>query len=84
LTRSLPVWKTIGMVEVAGLAASAGAAVPPAAITAATDEIGSQRRQPIISAFRPAILDRDVLALDIAGFSETAAEAERHACARAG
>src|SRR5262249_49956069 len=34
LTGSLPVWKTIGIVEVAAFAARAGAEVPPAAITA--------------------------------------------------
>src|SRR5262249_5284392 len=32
------------------------------------DQIGGQRRQPVIAALRPAILDRDVLALDVATF----------------
>ena len=32
------------------------------------DEIGCKRRQPIISIFRPTILNRNVLALSVAGF----------------
>jgi hypothetical protein len=35
---------------------------------AAADEIGDERRQPIVLIFRPAIFDRDVLPVDIAGF----------------
>ena len=35
---------------------------------AAADEIGCKRRQPIVLILRPAVLDRHVLALDIAGF----------------
>ena len=33
------------------------------------NQIGRQRRQPIILTVRPAVFDRDVLALDIAGFA---------------
>jgi hypothetical protein len=35
---------------------------------AAADQIGRERRQPINLIFRPAVFDRHVLALDIAGF----------------
>src|SRR5271169_2520504 len=35
---------------------------------AAADEIGRQRRQPIELVLRPAVFDRHVLTLDIAGF----------------
>jgi hypothetical protein len=35
---------------------------------AAADEIGCKRGQPIILILRPAVFDRHVLALDIAGF----------------
>src|SRR5262249_38706577 len=44
---------------------------------AATNEIGSQRRQPIIPALRPSIFNCDVLPPNVADFSETAAEAVR-------
>src|SRR5262249_58998540 len=44
---------------------------------AATNEIGSQRRQPIVPALRPSIFDCDVLALNVADFSETTAAAVR-------
>ena len=46
-------------------------------VDAATNEIGSHRRQPIIPALRPSIFNCDVPALNVADFSETAAEAER-------
>ena len=38
------------------------------------NQIGRQRRQPIILALRPAVFDRDVPALDIAGFAQALAE----------
>ena len=43
-------------------------------IDLAADEIGGQCGQPIIAAFRPAVLDRHVLSLDIAGFAQSLAE----------
>jgi hypothetical protein len=38
------------------------------------NEIGRQRRHPIVLTIRPTKLDRDVLALDVAGFFQTLAE----------
>ena len=38
------------------------------------DQIGRQRRQSIVLALRPAIFDRHILALDIAGFFQALAE----------
>jgi hypothetical protein len=58
----VPTTKTIGRVVVAAFAASAGR-VP----VAAADEIGCERRQPIVLILRIPILDRHVLALRIAG-----------------
>jgi hypothetical protein len=39
-----------------------------------TDQIGCQHRQPIVLLLRPAIFDRDIPALDIAGFSQALEE----------
>src|SRR6478735_10918426 len=47
---------------------------------AAADEVGHQRRQAIVLALEPMVLDRHVLTLDIAGFTERAAERSRVAC----
>ena len=74
LTGSRPMTKTIGMVAVA--------AWPPAPQGCgrndhghlAADQIGRHRRQPIVLTFRPAVFDRDVVALDIAGLVQTFAE----------
>ena len=74
-TGSPPAAKTIGMVVVAAFAASA-AAVPPATITATrrrTRSAASAGSRSIL-ALRPAVFDRHVLALDIAGFLEALAE----------
>ena len=81
LTGSPPTTNTIGIVVVAALAASA-AALPPCDDHRhlAADQIGRQRRQSIVLTFRPAIFDRDVLALDIAGLLQALAE-RGHACA---
>ena len=81
-TGSPLVAKTIGIVVVAAFAASA-AGVLVAAITATWRRTRSaaKRRQPIILAFRPAVFDRHVLALDIAGFLQALAE-RGHKCAR--
>jgi hypothetical protein len=37
---------------------------------AATNQIGGQFRQPVVTTFRPAIFDRDVAPLDVAGFAQ--------------
>jgi hypothetical protein len=50
------------------VAAGAEAALAVKAATTTADEIGCERRQPINLVLRIAILDRNVLALDIAGF----------------
>jgi hypothetical protein len=44
----------------------------------ATDEIGCKRREPIGLIFRPALFDRHVLALNIAGFLQTLTEPIRN------
>ena len=41
---------------------------------AAADETGCKRRQPIILIFRPAVFNRNILALDIAAFLEALEE----------
>ena len=82
LTGSPPVAKTIGIVVVAALAADA--AVPPADDHHLTANQASRKsRQTIDLIFRLAIFDRDVLALDIAGFLQALAECrnERRPCA---
>jgi hypothetical protein len=66
LTGSSATKKSTGIIAAAALAASA-AEVLVAAITA-TNQIGRQRLQSIVFAFRPAVFDRHVLALGIAGF----------------
>jgi hypothetical protein len=38
------------------------------------DQIGGQRGQPVIMAFRPAVFDREIPPLEIACFAETLAE----------
>ena len=74
-TGSSPIVNTIGMVVVAALAAMA-----PRRCRShdhrhlAADQIGRQRRQPIELALGPAIFDRDVAALDVAGFAQALAE----------
>ena len=49
-----------------------GRAAPPdvANTVTATNQIGGQFRQPVVTAFRPAIFDRDVAALDMARFAQ--------------
>ena len=84
-TGSPPPMKTIGIVEVALFAASA-AAVPPCHdhVDLAADEVGGQCGQPIIVALRPAVFDRHVLSLDVAGFAQSLAERGHKRCMRAG
>ena len=71
-----PITKTIGIVVVAALAASAagGAAARDDHGHLTADQIGRQCRQSIILTLRPAIFDRHILALDIAGFAQALAE----------
>jgi hypothetical protein len=47
---------------------------------ATADEISHQRRQAIVLAVQPVILDRHALALDIAGFGKAFAERGQIAC----
>ena len=84
LTGSSPTPKTIGIVAVAALAASAAGVLAgrgdhghPTA-----DQVSHQRRQAIVLALQPVVLDRHVLAFDVAGFAE--AFAERGRIARGG
>ena len=50
----------------------------------AAGEVCGQCGQPIIVSLRPAVFDRDVMALDIAGVAKTLAERIHIRCARAG
>jgi len=43
-------------------------------VNLAPDKIGGQGRHPIVVSLRPAIFDRQILSLDIAGFTESLAE----------
>ncbi len=43
-------------------------------IDLAADEIGGQCGQPIVIALRPAVFDRQILSLDVAGFAQSLAE----------
>ena len=73
--------KTIGIVEVALFAASAaGVPLGHDHVDLAADEIGGQCGQPIIVALRPAVFDRHVLSLDIAGFAQSLAERGHKRC----
>ncbi len=84
-TGSAPMTKTIGIVEVALFAASAeGDAARRDHVDLAADEIGGQCGQPIIVALRPAVFDRHVLSLDIAGFAQSLVERGHIRCSRAG
>ena len=76
LTGSPPVAKTIGIVVVApwprvpnGVSADDHGHLP-------ANQVGRQRRQTVGLILRPAIFDRDVLALDIACFLQALAECE--------
>ena len=81
-TGSPPTKKTIGIVVVAAFAVPA----PQEWCRRddhghlATNQIGRQRWQPIVLALRPAIFDRHVLALDIAGFVQALAERAQTIC----
>ena len=74
-TGSSPTPKTIGIVAVAALAASAGRVAGRGDHGhLSADQIGHQCRQAIVLALQPVVLDRHVLAFDVAGFVETFAE----------
>ena len=75
LTGSLPLAKTIGVVEVDALAASAETAPPVAKITAACRQTKSAASAgTIVLTVRPAVFDRYVLALDVAVFTKASAK----------
>src|SRR5215469_4630329 len=48
------------------------------------DEIGGQFGQPIKATLRPAVFDRHILSLDVAGFAKPLAERGQTRCKRAG
>ena len=79
-TGSNPIVKTIGIVVVAAFAGSAAGLLATITATRPTNQIGRQRRQPIVLVVRPAIFDRHVTALDIAGLAQALAE-RRQECA---
>ena len=67
--------KTIGMIVVAAFAArAAGVLVAAMTVTLLLNQIGRERRQSVILAFRPAVLDCHVLTLDVAGLLQALAE----------
>src|ERR1019366_10478510 len=75
LTGSAAVMKTIGMVDVAALAARPGS-LPPAAMTKATCRLTSSAARPgnrIVATFGPAIFDLYILAFDVSGFPQALA-----------
>ena len=86
LTGSSPTLKTMGIVVVAALAANAAAVPPIAAITATCrrTRFGRQRRQPIELILGPAVFDRYVLALDIAGVLQALAKCAQTVRVRVG
>ena len=53
-------------------------------IDLAADEIGGQRRQPIVVKLRPAVLDGQVLPFDIAGLTQTLSERGQQRSVRVG
>jgi hypothetical protein len=46
------------------------------------NEVGRQRRQPIVMTLRPAVFDRDILVFDVADFVQAPAEGGRGCGAR--
>ena len=67
--------KTVGTVVVTALAASAAGVLVAASHGHRTmNQFRRQRRQSLVLAMRPAVLDRDVLPLDIAGFAQALAK----------
>src|SRR5262249_2907580 len=70
---SAPRLKTMGMVDVAAFAATTAGAPPDRndRCNAAADQVGRERRQPIILAVGPAVFHRYILVLDITDLFET-------------
>jgi hypothetical protein len=74
-TGSALVEKTIGIVAVAALAANSGRMAPAKNHGhLAANQIGCQCRKSIELVLSPAVFDRHVAALDVAGFAEALAE----------
>src|SRR4051812_46361952 len=74
-TGSFPAVKTIGIVQVAFFASyGSEASGCHNHIDLAADEIGSKFGQPIIPVLRPAVFERNVLSLDIAGLAQPPVE----------
>jgi hypothetical protein len=69
-----PPSNTIGISEVAALAAWAGIRLPVGAITSKPNKFSCQGCQPIVLAFRPAVFDPDVLTFDKACLGKPVAE----------
>src|SRR5262249_9881630 len=78
LTGSSATAKTMGIVVVAALAANATAGPPLVVIgdqpNPSANQLGRQRRQPVHLILGPAVFDRHILALDIAGVFEAPAK----------
>jgi hypothetical protein len=64
---------TIGIVAVDALAAKIALPLPVAAI-AATDQIGSERRQLCVLVFREAVFDRQVMTFNVTALTQAATE----------
>jgi hypothetical protein len=69
-----PIPKTIGIVAVAALAATAADAESATIMATRPDQISHQRRQAIVLALHIMVFDRHVLALDVTGFAKPLAE----------
>src|SRR5262245_4190781 len=67
-TGSLPVVKTMGVVVIAALSASTPGVLATNTATRTINELKRDHRHSIVLPLRPAVLDRHVRALDIAGF----------------
>src|SRR5262249_28532335 len=73
--------KAIGIVAVAALAASvAGSPIVAITATRRADEVGHKRRQAVVSAAEPVVLDDHVLTLYVARFAEAFAQRGCRAC----
>jgi hypothetical protein len=77
-TGSSPLRNVIGIVLVAASAGAIDGLLATDHRYPAADQVGGERRQPVIDIVRPAILDRDVLAFGKAGFLEALLERGRH------
>jgi hypothetical protein len=69
------VLKTMGIVVVAAVAESvAGLVIAAITVTRAAYQFGRQGRKSIVLALRPAVFDRDILALSVSGFFQALPE----------